>query len=587
MKRRYVISIYVVDDSWQLTDNEWLFVLDKKREFFKDLTKWYSRNCESKRRGTDRNFGDDHLQPFDEEGTLAGHLQGGEHGHGQDLELTNTELIGPTSQPSESTDKPKEKEKADFVSNKRKKTRADKSLKEKIEKDKEREKKKEDNEKIDGGDSKEAAQSELARHTPDQIPAAPPPTPYPAINTVSSMTVPVSPVEPLDEGKIRRRGSGNLLIKYGGRQSQDIKQMDKPYWILEVLLDANVKYKMKSNRHQFRKKFLRAQESWTKECTANQEPGTGVEKPVDEIANPNIQAEIANMYECLCPEDEDYNGFTDQGFMNPPCCYKKGESQGKKTHGSNSDEGDEEDHTHDEPTVPHELGEGVLAFERRQTADGTGYDKTEKQKKPKLPASKSKFAEGSGLKKKGTDLVMTDKPGTGGNKNKKLKAAHSVVKSEEDNIEKEPSLPITVNLEELPPPPLETVEEETKPEEPENPLTEKEATRMKRCGVVGEILKCYAELFMQTIPVREELLEMVKKNQLETKGPKKLVLTKTGVGKYCEKLFHMDKKKKTKEAIVAEKLLKWAFEYFCLQPTEESSDFIEEDNGEKVTLFLH
>jgi len=45
--------------------------------------------------------------------------------------------------------------------------------------------------------------------------------------------------------------------------------------------------------------------------------------------------------------------------------------------------------------------------------------------------------------------------------------------------------------------------------------------------------------------------------------------------------------KKTREAVVAEKLLKWAFEYFCLQPTEETPEANEDDSGDKVTLFLH
>ncbi|ODM97841.1 hypothetical protein Ocin01_08839 [Orchesella cincta] len=589
LKRRYVISVYVVDDSWQLTDNEWLFVLDKKREFFRDLTRWYSRNCEVRRRGTEKNGGDDPLG-FDEE--AGQHVNVMDPSNTQDLEATNTEIIGPTSQPSESTDKPKEKEKPDFISNKRKKTRAEKSLKEKVEKDKEREKiEKEKNEKMDGGDSKDAAQ--LSDHThytvlPDHQPAAPPPTAaYPLINTTSSAaTVPVSPVEQLDdkEGKIRRRGSGNLLIKYGGRQSQDIKQLDKPYWILEVLLDANVKYKMKSNRHQFRKKFLRAQESWTKECTAAQEPPAGAANTVDELANANNNAEMANIYECVCPEDEDYNGFANQGVMNPSCCYKKVETQPKKTAGSNSEEGDEEEH---QDPAPQEHGEAVmdLGFERRQTADMADM-KSEKpgKDKKKLLASKSKYVEGAAASKKKIP-EQSEKPGG----NRKKKGAHSIYK--DDDIDKEPSAPITTQPEEVPPPPPppETVEEEPKPEipEPEDPLTEQETVRLKRCGVVGEILKCYAELFMQTIPVREELLEMVKKNQLETKGPKKLVLTKTGVGKYCQKLFHMENKTKTREAIVAEKLLKWAFEYFCLEPTEENCEPNEDDTGDKVTLFLH
>jgi len=150
------------------------------------------------------------------------------------------------------------------------------------------------------------------------------------------------------------------------------------------------------------------------------------------------------------PEDEYYNGFTNQGIMNPSCCYKKVDTQLKKTQGSNnSEEAEEEEQTQDE-TAPQEQAE--------------------------------------------------------------------------EDVEKKPSIPIP---DELPPPETEPVEE--KEPKPEDPLIEQETVRMKRCGVVGEILKCYAELFMQTIPVREELLDMVKKNQLETEGPKKRKLAFSSV----------------------------------------------------------
>lgn len=232
-KRRYIISVYVMEESWPLTDRELLYVLYRERKFFKSIK---AHHCSELKKEKDAKAKLDEEAKATTTTTGRGSTaendklrsSGDQHSAGKsgrqmmEIKVTSAIEVDKPSNPNTATDlaTPNEMKYKDFQSVKRKTKRKDMDP------------------------AKETPSAPPPTQQGESNPQTPrsPPTQATASETTIGFGDDFSKIlaekKQRDQGKIKRRGEGNLVVKYGGHQSQYVKHLDQPHWIMEIVTDS-------------------------------------------------------------------------------------------------------------------------------------------------------------------------------------------------------------------------------------------------------------------------------------------------------------------------------------------------------------
>lgn len=242
-KRRYIISVYVMEDSWPLTDRELLYVLYRERKFFKSIKAYHcseiikekseKAKLDEEAKATTTTTGRGSTGET-EKRRMSQDQRAGSKGGRQTIELKVTST-SEGEKPSNTTTTPNT---ADQTTPNEMKYKEFQSSKRKT----------------------KNKNTEPGKETP----SAPPPTQQgesypqtarspPTQGTASETTIAfgddfsktIAHKKQKDQGKIKRRAEGSLVVKYGGHQSQYVKHLDQPHWIMEIVTDSKtvIKYK--------------------------------------------------------------------------------------------------------------------------------------------------------------------------------------------------------------------------------------------------------------------------------------------------------------------------------------------------------